>query len=236
MNLLLVEGHDFIGERRVAISDDRYRHVRKVLGSSLGDTVRVGEVNGLTGVGEIVTMTDRHLELELTLDQPPTPKLPLTIVLALPRPKMVRRIFRTAAELGVERLAIINSYKVEKSFWKSPALEPDKVRGYLLEGLQQSRDTVIPDVTFHRLFKPFVEDELATLAEGSQGLIAHPGIGERCPHALQHRTTLAIGPEGGFTDYEVRKFQERGFDGVHLGARILRVETALTAIVSKLYD
>ena len=60
--------------------------------------------------------------------------------------------------------------------------------------------------------------------------------GERCPHLIDDACVLAIGPEGGFIPYEVEKLEEAGFDRIHLGSRILRVETAVTAIVSKLYD
>ena len=148
---------------------------------------------------------------------------------------MIRRIFRTVAELGVQRLAVINSYKVEKSFWQSPALSPEKVHQYLMDGLQQAKDTVLPEVTFHRLFKPFAEDELPGLSADSLALLAHPGLGDACPHQLNKPVTLAIGPEGGFTPYEVEKLRAIGFEGIHLGDRILKVENALTTLTAKLY-
>jgi RsmE family RNA methyltransferase len=52
---------------------------------------------------------------------------------------------------------------------------------------------------------------------------------------LNQPCTLAIGPEGGFIPYEIEKLQQAGFAGVHLGARILRVENAVTALVSRLF-
>lgn len=236
MNLILLDDTDFIAENSVKLSDDRYRHIRNIHQSKSGDSVRVGELNGLMGTGIIQSIDQNSVELTVELSQKPPAKLPLKIILALPRPKMIRRLFRSVAELGVEELIVINSYKVEKSFWLSPALEEQKVQFYLASGLQQAKDTILPKISFKRLFKPFVEDELPELVKGHRGLIAHPGIGQPCPHAIDTRSLLAIGPEGGFTDYEVDKFLAAGFEAIHLGERILRVENALTAITSKLYQ
>ncbi len=235
MNLILLFEQDFIAEQSVRLSDERFNHIRNIHHSVIGDSVRVGKLNGLMGHGVITTLSDTAVEINVTLDQHPPAKLPLTVILALPRPKMIRRIFRSLAELGVEHLIVINSYKVEKSFWKSPALDQQKVEGYLIAGLQQTKDTVLPKVSFKRLFKPFVEDELPTIIEASKALLAHPGIGQPCPHHLDQRITLAIGPEGGFTEYEVDKLLETGFEGVHLGERILRVENAISTLIAKLY-
>jgi 16S rRNA (uracil1498-N3)-methyltransferase len=236
MNLIVLKEQDFTADNQVVLSDERFEHIRTIHQSSVGDHVRVGKLGGLMGMGVIKKLTHESVTLVVKLDQQPPEKLPLTIILALPRPKMIRRIFRSISELGVQELIVINSYKVEKSFWKSPALEPEKVQSYLMAGLQQAKDTVLPEVSFKRLFKPFVEDELPGIINGSQALISHPGIGPACPHSINRPITLAIGPEGGFTQYEVTKFIETGFDAIHLGQRILRVENALSALVSKLYD
>lgn len=236
MNLILLEPGDYIGSQHVRLDDARFKQILQVHGSQLGDQVRVGELNSLMGTGRITELNNHAVTLAIELDQQPPAKLPLTVVLALPRPKMIRRIFRSLAELGVEQLIIINSYKVEKSFWQSPALHPENIHQYLVEGLQQAKDTILPQVHFHKRFKPFVEDELPSLIQGSRALIAHPGLGQRCPHQLNGRITLAVGPEGGFTSYEVEKLQTIGFEGIDLGERILKVENALTTLIAKLYD
>ena len=130
----------------------------------------------------------------------------------------------------------MNSYRVEKSFWQSPWLSDEKIHEQLILGLEQCRDTLLPEVIQEKRFKPFVEDHLPAMMEGKKGLVAHPVGGNRCPHQVNDAVVLAIGPEGGFIPYEVEKLEEAGFERVHLGSRILRVETAVTAIVSKLYD
>ncbi len=234
MNLILLQDNDFIAPDKVRLSDHRFQQITAIHKSGVGDSVKVGKLNGLMGQGIITAIDESSVELTTTLDSPPPSKLPLTIILALPRPKMLRRIFRSVVELGVAELIIINSYKVEKSFWNSPALNEEKVQGYLIDGLQQAKDTVPPKISFHRLFKPFVEDQLPAIIAGKNALVAHPGSGETV-HRSDGDTVLAIGPEGGFTPYEVDKFIEQGFSPLDLGPRILRVENAVSAITGKLF-
>jgi RsmE family RNA methyltransferase len=236
VNLILLAAADYIAPGHVRLSDSRCRHIRDILRGEAGARIRVGAIGGLIGSGEILRSEPNAVELRVTLEQAPPPKLPLTVILALPRPKMLRRALRTVAELGVRELILLNTAKVEKSYWQSPALAPDTVRNYLLDGLQQARDTVIPAVHCERLFKPFAEDRLPALAAGTAGLVAHPDSGAACPFALDRPCTLAIGPEGGFTPYEIDKLSAAGLQSVHLGARILRVENALVALVARLFS
>ena len=149
---------------------------------------------------------------------------------------MFRRILQTCAALGVKDLWLINSYKVQKSFWQTPWLSDEQLRENLTLGLEQAKDTLMPQVHIRKLFKPFVEDELPALLADKRALVAHPGTSTPCPVHLNQPTVLCIGPEGGFTAYEVGKLEEAGCQSVHLGPRILRVETAVPVLVSRLFD
>ena len=234
MNLLLFSAQDRIEGNRIRLKDFRLRHLHEVINSSEGDNLRVGEINGLMGSGEIIKLAQGEAILTVDLNDRPPEKLSLQIILALPRPKMLRRILRTVAELGVAELHLINSNRVEKSFWQTPVLDNAVVEDYFLQGLMQSRDTVLPDLHVHKRFKPFVEDDLPGMVENRDALLAHPGDFLACPTGIEKPTTLAIGPEGGFIPYEVEKLQAAGFKTVSLGPRILRVENAVSALVAKL--
>ncbi|MDH1167823.1 16S rRNA (uracil(1498)-N(3))-methyltransferase, partial [Metapseudomonas otitidis] len=199
------------------------------------DSLRVGLLGGAMGEGRLTVLEADHAELQVSLDQPPPAKLPLTLLLALPRPKMLRRVLQTVATMGVPRLVLLNSYRVEKSFWQTPFLEPAAIREQLILGLEQGRDTVLPEVVIEKRFKPFVEDRLPALAAGTRALVGHPGPWPDCPRAVEGPVTLAIGPEGGWIPYEVEKLQATGFEAVQLGERILRVETAVTALLARLF-
>src|SRR5690554_798276 len=234
MNLLLLEERDFISEQRVRLSGRRLQHMREIHQANPGDSLRVGLLGGLMGSGRILSLTAQQAELEISLNQPPPPKLPLTLLLAMPRPKMFRRILQHCATLGVAQIVLLNSYRVEKSFWQTPFLQPDSIRENLLLGLEQARDTILPELHIEKRFKPFVEDRLPELLGDSLGLVAHPGDYPPCPKAVDGTVTLAIGPEGGWIAYEVDKLIEAGLQPVQLGERILRVETAVTALIARL--
>lgn len=236
MNLLLLEPHHFIDEHHALLDVGQRRHVLEVHKAELGETLRVGMLNGLMGQGVISQLSLNEIRLTVTLDTPPPSPLPLTVLLALPRPKMLKRSLQHLTTLGVKKIVLMNSYRVEKSFWQSPWLSPEKLHEQLILGLEQARDTILPEIVIEKRFKPFVEDRLPALMAGKRGLVAHPIGGERCPHQLSEPAVLAIGPEGGFIEYEVEKLAEVGMQRIHLGSRILRVETAVTAITSKLFD
>jgi RsmE family RNA methyltransferase len=234
MNLLLLDEPDFVSADRVLLRGRRLQHMREIHQANPGDSLRVGLIGGLMGSGRILSLTAQQAELEVSLDQPPPPKLPLTLLLAMPRPKMLRRILQHCATLGVAQIVLLNSYRVEKSFWQTPFLQPDSIRENLLLGLEQARDTILPELHIEKRFKPFVEDRLPELLGDSLGLVAHPGDYPPCPRAVDGAVTLAIGPEGGWIAYEVDKLIEAGLQPVQLGERILRVETAVTALIARL--
>ncbi len=235
MNLLLLEDGDFIAPERVRLQGRRLQHLREVHRAECGDTLRVGRLGGLMGRGELLSLDATQAELQISLDTPPPAKLPLTLLLAVPRPKMLKRVLQTVSAMGVARLVLLNSYRVEKSFWQTPFLEPAAIREQLILGLEQARDTVLPEVTLEKRFKPFVEDRLPALAEGTLGLTGHPGEYPACPRAVDGPVTLAIGPEGGWIPYEVELLRLAGLQPVQLGERILRVETAVPALLARLF-
>jgi RsmE family RNA methyltransferase len=234
MNLLLFTEQDRLENNRIRLTDYRLQHLHAVIEANEGDCLRVGEINGRMGHGELVRISREEAILEVNLDRDPPPKLPLTLVLALPRPKMLRRILRMVAEMGVAELHLINSYRVEKSYWQSPVLDHQVIEDYFLQGLSQSRDTVLPDVYTHSRFKPFVEDQLAELIGDKRALLAHPGEYPGLPQEGVMPTLLVIGPEGGFIPYEVDKLQQAGCDPISLGPRILRVENAVSSLIARM--
>ena len=232
MNIILLAPTDWIDENTVSLEDRRHEHIRGVLKAETGDALRVGLLGGLRGSGKVVKLSDEHTHLQVDLVDPPLPRHPCDLILALPRPKMLRRVFRTAAEMGVAHLYLINSTRVEKSYWQSPLLQPDRVDAALTAGLERAGDTVLPQVHLHPRFKPFIEDQLPGLIRSKACWIAHPGASEAL--ATQSREGLImLGPEGGFVPYEVELAQSMGAQPVRLSDRILSVDTAVTAALSQ---
>jgi RsmE family RNA methyltransferase len=236
MNVLLMFEEDLlVGQSLACIRGSRYQHMLRVQGFKQGDRLRVGLLNGQLGTGEITYIANDHLQLIYTLEQDPPAPLPVILILALPRPKMLKRVLASATAMGVKEFFLVNTYRVQKSFWQSPWLRPDKLQQQLIEGLQQAGDTIMPKVKLQPRFKPFVEDQLPTLMTGRYGLVADPQADQPCPCQRVQNTLLVVGPEGGLLDYEINKLYGLGFQGVHLGARILRVETVVPALLARLF-
>ncbi len=235
MNLILLFQDDFIANTIARLQGRRLKHVLDVHRASIGDELCVGILNGQIGSGKVTLLTQSVLEMEVRLERAPPAALPMTLILALPRPKVLRRVLRSISSLGVKRIILLNCFRVEKSFWQSPFLNESSVKEQMVLGLEQARDTVLPEVLLRPLFKPFVEDELPALIEGTFSLVAHPTATNPCPRDIKSSATLAIGPEGGFILYEIEKLVACGFTPVQMGERILNVETSVPALIARLF-
>ena len=234
VNLLLLEPADFISESVVRISGRRHRQLLDVIRATPGKICRAGLLNGKTGTAEITVITPEMTELSVTLSGNPPPKLSVTLIAALPRPKTFLKVLHTATVMGVERMIFLECWKVDKSYWSNPLIKPESIRENLLLALEQAGDTVPPPVEFRRRFRPFVEDELPGIASGTLALAGHPTAPEEMPHHLSGPVTLLVGPEGGFTDYEIGLLERNGVRPVSFGRRIMRTEFAVTALLARM--
>lgn len=236
MNLVILFEEDFVDPETVRLSGRRKEHVAQIHRADVGRELAVGLLGGAMGQGLITHMAEDELEMTVSLGKAPPPKLPINLVLALPRPKVLNRVIASATTLGVQRIDLINAWRVEKAYWRSPRLSEDNLLHQRILGLEQAKDTLLPELHLHRLLRPFCEDELPSLIQGTLPLIAHPSAPTSCQQALNQPITLAIGPEGGFIPAELDLFGRSGFKAVSMGARILRVETAVAALLGKLFS
>lgn len=207
------------------------RHLRQTLQSQVGDTLKVGRCHGNLGNATISLLSDTQLVLsDIVCDAAPPAKLPLTVVLALPRPKVLRRLILDMTAMGVTELYLVNSCRSEKSYWQSPLL--NNIDDYIQEGLQQACDTIPLQVHVKKRLKPFAEDELPMVIVGKQAIIAHPYAEQALTSVWQAAkpSVLVIGAEGGFIPYEVEMFCRMGCRAAHMGTRILRTENAVNLL------
>lgn len=232
MNLLLLDPSDLGAGGTATVRADRYPPRAGLWPPLPGRVLRVGMRDGQIGRGEVDAVGGGLVQLRVAFTDPPPPPLPMTLLLALPRPKMLRRVLRASAELGIKRVVLLNASRVDKSYWQSPLLAPASVEGCFRAGLEQAVDTGWPELQLRSRLRPFVEDELPALAAGSERVLAHPAAALPVEPAGGARVTLAIGPEGGFTDFEAGLFAAAGFTARSLGPRVLRVETALPVLAT----
>jgi len=260
VNLILLLEEDWIeSDHRVRLLGRRRQHVLNVHRAGLGDELRVGRLGGAVGYGRIVHIDESALEMEVRLEADPPPPLAVSLVLALPRPPVLRRVLISVTSMGVKRIILLNAGGVEKSFWQSRALAEESIFEQCLLGLEQARDTQMPQVLLRKRFMPFVEDELKSLIAGGQGFVAEPAATSTPAPASTPTSTspptpastptglpapsfpgqkvgpalLAVGPESGWNSHELGCLESAGLERISLGVRPLRVETVLPALLSR---
>lgn len=236
MNLMLLQASEIQPDQtvRLAADDRRAVHMINILKVQVGDRIKAGIIDGLIGVAQLEAIAPDSLLLTVRVGTKPPPALDLTLILALPRPKMMRRIVQCVASMGVKDVIFINSSKVEKSYWQTPWLTSEKLYEQSLIGLEQAVDTKLPQIRQFKLFKPFAEDHLPKICAGKSAWFAHPGSSAGIPVSAD-KLLLAIGPEGGFTPYETGKMESAGMQGFQFGKRILRTEAAIPALLGRLF-
>lgn len=237
MNLLLLFDEDFLPDGTARLTGRRAQHAREVLRAEPGETLRVGRLGGLVGTAEVLENTPGVLHLRPTLTEPPPTRASVDLLLAIPRPKALKKVLPAVASLGVDRVVLVNAARVEKSYFDSKVLAPDFIQELLLQGLEQARDTHLPEILIRERFRPFVEDELDTLFGPTPlRLLPHPPAQQSLTTlgvATAPRVVLAIGPDGGWVPFETELLEAHGFHPFTLGPRILRVETAVPVLLGQ---
>lgn len=234
MNLIILEQEDFINQEIVRLKGRRLLHVTNVHRAKVGDKLRVGKLNGKVGEGTILNMNSDFIDLKIKLTHVPPKASNIQVILAMPRPKVFKRILMDLTTMGVKNIYIIKSWRVEKSFFNSPALMEENLKETMILGLEQAKDTMLPKIEIKTLFRPFVEDEIPSIISNTRALVAHPTGSTEFPRSTDKKITLLIGPEGGLIPFEVDILKTQGFEAVTLGDRILRVETVLPYILGRL--
>ena len=246
-------GSNSVDSNEALLDTRQSKHCVEVLNLKQGDALQVGILNHKLGEAVYDSIDSNTSRARIKLDfnalnhEPPSPSQ-IHLYLALPRPKMLRRIFRTAAECGVKHLTLFNSSKVEKSYWQTPSLEAARAEQYFIEGLEQSKDTRLPELHIEKLFRPFIEDKVSKLTdivnprlEDHNAWVAHPYNTEHdlrdIKLALNNAKVdniplhLFVGPEGGFSKFEIDLLQKSGVRSFRANERILRTETFISWIL-----
>jgi RsmE family RNA methyltransferase len=236
VNLLLLEREEVREDGLVTLSGGRAAHLRDVLHVEPGHSVRVGVLEGPRGTAIVESMSGEQIALRCALDRDIPPRPVVDLLLALPRPKVMRRLWAQIAALGVGQIILTNADKVERNYFDTHILAPETYRPLLIEGLQQARDTRVPVVTIHRQFKILIEDALDRLFTGGVRVVADPSATTALNDVVRarpgERMLLAIGPEGGWNTFELGLLERHGFQAVGMGARTLRTDTACIALLA----
>ena len=251
MNLILLEPcevREGSAGSSASLGGPRGRHLLNVLKVAPGHDVRVGIVDGPCGVGTVESIALGTVTLRCAFDAMVPPRPRVDLLLALPRPKVMRRLWAQLSALGAGQIILTNAERVERNYFDTHVLTPECYRPLLVEGLQQARDTRLPTVSIHRQFKVLIEDDLEGLFPSGSGgpdrpcrqrLVADPAAKKPAAEVVREsvdRILLAIGPEGGWNDFELALLEAHGFEACGMGARTLRTDTACVALLAIVHD
>lgn len=235
MNIVLLDPRQTQTETWSISSARQLDHLKTHVDVKVGDTLKIGIKNGKRYLTEIIEISEKMIRIKPIEEEVVPPKLPVTLIVAMPRPKVLRRLIMDSVTLGVEKIILLHSYRVDKSYWQSPFLQ--QLDQYVTLGLEQAGDTIVPTIEIYKRFKPFVEDILPSLIlEERPAYVAHPYAEQTMPSAIEHPCTIVIGPEGGFIPYEIDLLQKNGCQAVSLGNRILRTETVISYVLGRLFS
>ena len=221
MNLVLITADE--AKTGLPPDDARARHLRETVGLAGGGTFHVGIENGLRGIATITTLAPQ-LTFAVAWEKSPQARLPLTVLIGLPRPQTAKKILHDLASLGAARIVFFESAKGDPGYLTSSLWKDGEWREHVLKGTEQACSTLVPEVT-----------RVGSLAEALVGLDAkawklaldpYEATGAPEISAPAKAAVLAIGPERGFAYEERAALRTAGFGFAHLGDRILRVEAA----------
>jgi RsmE family RNA methyltransferase len=247
MNRILFEPFELGDNYQVKLpgTDERARHIRRILKLSPGDRFRSGLVNGPGATATLLSLERELVVASVELrEQPLLPLYPITVVLSHPRPIVLKRMLKDLTTLGVERILIFPGDRGERSYFESSLWEGEGYRRFLVDGAMQAGSTMIPEVRRSNNLRDTLSE--ASLRESGSLLVADENapqdrtlsrtLRERGPHGSREPAVIALGAERGWSDGERAMLEEAGFYGVSLGPRVLRTETAAIVVTFALLE
>ena len=227
-----------IGPEWATITGPDVNHIRNVLRMRPGEAVRISDGKGSCYDGTIDTLQSDEIIVRLTGEKMESTELPVEVVLfqGLPKSDKMEWIIQKNTELGVGAIVpVATSRAVVKLDEKKADSKVKRWNGIAEAAAKQSKRTLIPEVRSVLSFKQALA-ESATFDvklmpyENAEGMaFTRKCIGEIRPGA---KVAVFIGPEGGFSEEEVKTASEMGFLPITLGRRILRTETAGMSVLS----
>lgn len=231
MNMLLIEEES--PNNIYIIKGKQFTHIKDHLKIDIGENFIAGILNSKIGKAKVLSIGEESLKIQFYPEKNPPKPINIKLIMAIPRPKVLKRVLKHIVTFGIKEIYLINSWSVEKSFLKSSIIKNREFDKYIKDGLEQSVDTIYPKIEIYEQFKPFVEDILPEISKNCVKYLAHPKNAVDAPYKIKEKTIVAIGPDRGFNNFEVKKFEKQKFKTVTLGDRILHQESAIPYILGR---
>jgi len=210
------------------LDDEGYKHI-KATRRKVGDELIIFNGDGLDYCSKILEIK-KNCQLEVTSSNENLSESKCHIHLAqcIGKGEKMDLIIQKAVELGVKKITpIISERVVVKINEKNHAKKINHWEKIIISACEQSNRSVIPELSPIETLDNFFQKH------DGNGIILDPESKTRLGDIEElNNVTLLIGPEGGFSDHEIRVSHQANFMGVSLGKRILRMETASIASLS----
>ena len=144
MNLVLITPDE--AATGLPSDDARARHLRDTVGLAVGGSFHVGIEGGLRGIATIVAVAPR-LTFTVAWEKSAQARLPLTVLVGLPRPQTAKKVLHDLASLGAARIVFFSSEKGDPGYLTSSLWKDGEWREHVLKGTEQACSTLVPEVT-----------------------------------------------------------------------------------------
>lgn len=208
-------------------------HIRKVLRAVVGTKVFIGFINGLRARAEVLSISEGgDVELRVIGTEDAPKPLPISLLIGLPRPHTAKRMLFDAASMGVRSLHFFESERSEPSYAQSSLWSTDEWRDRLRLGVEQSFGTHMPEVAMHADLQSAISALFgADVNIALDNYEAETDLGATLP-IQAGSVVIALGAERGWSASERDVFRKNGWKLAHMGAHVLRAETAAVAAIS----
>ncbi len=233
MNFLLFNENEVSADKSCAIiSHDRLEDLKKRFIFKENQEINIGVVGGNRGKGILKKISDDSAMFDIDLSILPMKKKDIELVVSICRPQTNKKIIHIATSLGIKDVSFVRGENIPKSYIQSTSLSQENIKKECLLAMEQTGDTIFPNIEIYSsIYKYFNTKEFSRkccVVADTQNL------SEIEFRDFRDVDCIAIGPESGWTDKEVKYFHEKLFRSVSLGERILRVEIATTYLLGKI--
>jgi 16S rRNA (uracil1498-N3)-methyltransferase len=216
---------------QVTLTLEQQHYLGRVLRLRSGDRFIAMNGQGQSWLAELTSETNMSATLLETIIIATELPVSVTLALALPKGNGFDEVVRQVTELGVDRIVPLIS---DRTLMNPSANKLDRWRRIAQESAEQSERRIVPTIVDPIAFSDYlVSNDIAALRFICTARHHPPHLLDRLMDPLTlTQVTLAIGPEGGWTEAEITAAIAAGYQPVSLGQRIFRAVTAPVAALA----
>jgi 16S rRNA (uracil1498-N3)-methyltransferase len=215
---------------RAALVGEHAAHLARVLRARVGQEFDIVSGQKLRR-GRVTLVTEDRVEFALGEELQQPAELDVTVLLAVFKFDRFEWAIEKLTELGARRIVPLIAARTDVHLAQAAGKRVERWQRITREAAEQSRRLSVPEVVAPQGLQDVIQ------REGCRLRLAESDAEESLTRALQdhnasENVSIAIGPEGGWTEDEQAQFAAAGWKAVSLGTTILRAETAAIAALA----